>query len=488
MNNIPSDSATGGPDEAALVLRVKEGDVRAFEALVSRYQNLACSVAYGVCGDLHRSEEIAQEAFISAWRHLGQLKDPAVFRSWLCGIVRNKAADRRRKDLGHDQLYRTAKDGDAGARETDPGPSPAEQAADADETEMVLRQLRQLPEIYREPMILFYRSGESVAGVAQQLDLSEDVVRQRLVRGRAMLAERIEQALGGALRATMPPPGFAAGVVGLLGAGSGAVAAGSGASAKVGAGASSGVWAMASGVLLGFWLLYSASKQSTLSDRDRRSMERGFWLQVLMIGLAGPGLFYALIKGGGVSRAAAFLVGFGLMAFLQCFMIWSLRRRERSLLAEGLDAAAAAKVWRFDYGQKGFWPAMAGYLLILGSGTNYAFTFVAQQLGVYERYVVFATPACLALVAGGLILVWPKNFRRILMGFLSSVGLQYLLFVGILWSRWYADGTMDKRLVLSVVHCFHAGVLIGAMCMSYLWWRREGWNHPEASADQQQPR
>ncbi len=488
MNNTPSDSASSGPDEAALVLRAKEGDVRAFEAMVSRYQNLACSVAYGACGDLHLSEEIAQEAFISAWRHLGQLKDPAVFRSWLCGIVRNKAADRRRKDLGHDQLYLTTKDGDAGARETDPGPSPAEQAADADETEMVLRQLRQLPEIYREPMILFYRSGESVAGVAQQLDLSEDVVRQRLVRGRAMLAERIEQALGGALRATMPPPGFAAGVVGLLGAGSGAVATGSGASAKVGAGASLGFWAMASASFLGFWLLYSASKQATLSDKDRRSMERGFWLQVLIAGLVGPGLFYAMIKGGSVSRLAAFLVGFLLMALLQCYMIWSLRRRERSLLAEGVDAASAAKVWRFDYGQKGFWPAMVGYLLILGTSTNYAFTFVAQQLSIFERYVVFATPVCLALVAGGLILAWPKNFRRILMGFLSAVSLQYLLFVGILWSRWYADGGMDKFVVLTAVHCFHAGILLGAMCISYLWWRQEGWVHPEASADKQQPR
>jgi RNA polymerase sigma factor (sigma-70 family) len=488
MTNFSSDFTSGGPDEAALVLRAKEGDVRAFEVLVGRYQNLACSVAYGACGDLHRSEEIAQEAFISAWRHLGQLKDPAVFRSWLCGIVRNKAADRRRKDLGHDQLYRTAKDGDAGARETDPGPSPAEQAADADEVEMVLRQLRQLPETYREPMILYYRSGESVAGVAQQLDLSEDVVRQRLVRGRAMLAERIEQALGGALRATMPPPGFAAGVVGLLGAGSGAVVTGSGASAKVGAGALSGVWAMASASFVGFWLLYSASKQSTLSDKDRRSMERGFWLQVLIFTLFGPGLFYVIIKGGAASHLGAFLLGFGFTAFTQYVIIWSLRRRERSLLAEGLDAAVAAKVWRFDYGQKGFWPAIGGYLLILGSGTNYAFTFVAQQLTVSEICVVFATPACLAMVAAGFILAWPRSFQRILMGFLSAVSLQYLVFVGVLWSRWRADGTMDQRIVLTSIHSFHAGILLGAVLISYLWWRREGWGHPEASADQQQAR
>ena len=488
MTNFSSDFTSGGPDEAALVLRAKEGDVRAFEVLVGRYQNLACSVAYGACGDLHRSEEIAQEAFISAWRHLGQLKDPAVFRSWLCGIVRNKAANRRRKDLGHDQLYRTAKDGDAGARETDPGPSPAEQAAAADEIEMVLRQLRQLPETYREPMILYYRSGESVAGVAQQLDLSEDVVRQRLVRGRAMLAERIEQALGGALRATMPPPGFAAGVVGLLGAGSGAVVTGSGASAKVGAGALSGVWAMASASFVGFWLLYSASKQSTLSDKDRRSMERGFWLQVLIFTLFGPGLFYVIIKGGAASHLGAFLLGVGFTAFTQCVIIWSLRRRERSLLAEGLDAAVAAKVWRFDYGQKGFWPAIGGYLLILGSGTNYAFTFVAQQLTVSEICVVFATPACLAMVAAGFILAWPRSFQRILMGFLSAVSLQYLVFVGVLWSRWNADGTMDQRIVLTSIHSFHAGILLGAVLISYLWWRREGWGHPEASADQQQAR
>jgi hypothetical protein len=301
-----------------------------------------------------------------------------------------------------------------------------------------------------------------------------------------MLAERIEQALGGALRATVPPPGFAAGVVGLLGAGSGAVTAGSGASAKVGAGASSGVWAMASGALLGFWLLYSASKQSALSDKDRRSMERGFWFQVLIFSLFGPGLFYVMIKGGSASHLGAFLLGFGFTAFTQCVIIWSLRCRERSLLAEGVDAASAAKVWRFDYGQKGFWPAIGGYLLILGSGTNYAFTFVAQQLTVSEICVVFATPACLAMVAAGFILAWPRSFQRILMGFLSALSLQYLVFVGVLWSRWRADGTMDQRIVLTSIHSFHAGILLGAVLISYLWWRREGWGHPEASADQQQ--
>jgi RNA polymerase sigma factor (sigma-70 family) len=473
----------GRTRDALLVCKAAAGDQRAFEELVALHQGLACAVAYAACGDFHRSEELAQEAFISAWRHLGQLKDPSAFRSWLCGIVRNQVADDQRRRQGQDRLRASLTPAD----EADPTPSPAAQAAEADEVAFVLRQLHLLPEIYREPMVLFYRSGESVAFVAAQLELSEDLVRQRLARGRAMLSERMERALGGVLRASAPKPGFAAGVVGLIGAGSGPLAVGSGASAKASAGV--GFWAMAAGTFAGLWMLYAAAKDAALSDADWRAMRRAIWWHLGLFLLIGPAVIYWITVRAGASRPAIFLFGLGLMACLQLFMIWGLRLRERKLRAEGLTDAVAAKVWRFDYGQKGFWQGVVGYLLIFGSCTNYSFCFVRQQLTGSFQALVFGTPALFAVVAGILVCLRPERFRRILMGFLVLICAQYLGYLGFMWARWEADGTIVLRSVLTAIQTFHAAILIGAALTSYFWWRWEGWDHPgKGSAYQQQAR
>jgi len=482
MNDEPMNDE-GRSRDARLVRLAAAGDQRAFEELVASHQGLACAVAYAACGDFHRSEELAQEAFISAWRHLGQLKDPSAFRSWLCGIVRNQAADDQRRRQGQDRLRASLPPAD----EADPTPSPAAQAAEADEVAFVLRQLQLLPKAYREPMVLFYRSGESVAFVAAQLELSEELVRQRLARGRAILTGRMEQVLGGALRASAPGPGFVAGVVGLFGAGSAPLAVGSGASAKAGVGV--GFWAMAAGTFAGLWMLYAAAKDAALSDADWRAMRRAIWWQLGLFLLIGPVLIHWVTVRAGASRPAIFLFGLGLMACLQLLMIWGLRVRERKLRAEGLTDANAAKVWRFDYGQKGFWQGVAGYLLILGSCTNYSFLFVRQQLAGSFQALVFGTPALLAVAAGILVYLRPERFRRILMGFLVLVSAQYLAYVGFMWARWGADGTIGMRSVLTAIQTFHAAILIGAAMISFFWWRWEGWDQQATgSADQQKPR
>lgn len=477
MNDEPMNDEARSRD-ARLVRQAAAGDQRAFEELVASHQGLACAVAYAACGDFHRSEELAQEAFISAWRHLGQLKDPSAFRSWLCGIVRNQVADDQRRRQGQDRLRASLTPAD----EADPTPSPAAKAAEADEVAFVLRQLHLLPEIYREPMVLFYRSGESVAFVALQLEISEDLVRQRLARGRAMLTGRMEQALGGALRASAPKPGFASGVVGLIGAGSAPLAVGSGASAKASVGV--GFWAMVAGTFAGLWMLYAAAKDAALSDADWRAMRRAIWWYLGLVLLIGPALIYWITVRAGASRPAIFLFGLGLMACLQLFMIWGLRLRERKLRAEGLTEAVAAKVWRFDYGQKGFWLGVAGYLLIFGFCTNYSFHFVRQQLTGSLQALVFGTPALFAVVAGILVCLRPERFRRILMGFLVLICAQYLGYLGFMWARWEADGTIVLRSVLTAIQTFHAAILIGAALISYFWWRWEGWDHPATgSAD-----
>ena len=77
----------------------RAGDREAFGHIVERYQTLICSLAYSVCGDLARSEDLAQETFVAAWRNLADLRDASKLRAWLCGIVRNRTANALRREF-----------------------------------------------------------------------------------------------------------------------------------------------------------------------------------------------------------------------------------------------------------------------------------------------------------------------------------------------------------------------------------------------------
>ena len=66
---------------------------------MERYQTLICSLAYSTCGSLANSQDLAQETFVTAWRRAADLREPGKLRQWLCGIVRNLAANALRRDL-----------------------------------------------------------------------------------------------------------------------------------------------------------------------------------------------------------------------------------------------------------------------------------------------------------------------------------------------------------------------------------------------------
>src|SRR5260370_20843242 len=75
--------------DAELVSQSLAGNREAFERIVVRYQSLICSLAYSATGSVSRSEDLAQETFLAAWKQLQSLREPDRLRPWLCGIVRN---------------------------------------------------------------------------------------------------------------------------------------------------------------------------------------------------------------------------------------------------------------------------------------------------------------------------------------------------------------------------------------------------------------
>ena len=190
-----------------------EGDREAFGGIVERYQVLICSLAFSACGSLASSEDLAQETFLTAWRHLKELREPKKLRQWLCGIVRNLSANAVRRDLRRGGQPEAL---DVVAEEASAEKCPAAEAVTREEETLLWRALAGMPENYREPMVLFYREQQSVAEVASDLGLSEDAVKQRLSRGRALLRNEMTALVESTLKRTRPGSAFTLGVLAAL--------------------------------------------------------------------------------------------------------------------------------------------------------------------------------------------------------------------------------------------------------------------------------
>ena len=200
--------------DVQLVTESLGGNRDAFGQIVSRYQTLLCSLAYSATGSFTQSQDLAQEAFIIAWRQLPELREPGKLRSWLCTILKNRVYKTYRRD-GHEPAHaaeslETVQD--MASREM----LPSDQAITKEEEMILWRSLEKIPEVYREPLVLFYREHQSIETVAANLELTEDAVKQRLSRGRKMLHEQVLSFIEGALERTNPGKVFTLAVLAAL--------------------------------------------------------------------------------------------------------------------------------------------------------------------------------------------------------------------------------------------------------------------------------
>ncbi len=321
---------------------------------------MACAVAYARTGSFAASEEIAQEAFLAAWKQLA-VEPPRNFRAWLCGTVRHLAA----------RFHRTAARFEGLPEEvTDDAPGPGE-IVDAREAEaLVWASLERMPERYREPLVLFYRKDRSVREVAAALELSEEVVRQRLSRGRGMLREAVQARVEGALVRSAPGRAFAVGVLAAIPAFThtaqaatmgAAIAKGSGA-AGVGffasvAGALGGLGLGWMGARLGFGMAMRAAE----SEREREFLRHSMrWIAGILLGflLALGGLW---ATSGAFARSHPGWWAAGVVASIVVFQaamiggaMWNrkeLRRIQREeRIRRGLDPEAnPTGEWHFEH-------------------------------------------------------------------------------------------------------------------------------------------
>jgi RNA polymerase sigma factor (sigma-70 family) len=189
--------ALGGSDQELLAASLR-GEVAAYGKLVSKYQSLVCAVTFSSTRDAGLAEDVAQDAFVSAWQNLRQLRETSRFRFWLCGIARNLARKAKRKagrELPDDSL----------AEITSDRASPFDDICDAQTAALVQRALHRIPEKYREVLVLYYHQDQSAREVADVLGISEQAVVQRLSRGRSYLAEHMTVLVESSLENARPP-------------------------------------------------------------------------------------------------------------------------------------------------------------------------------------------------------------------------------------------------------------------------------------------
>src|SRR5436190_15995663 len=232
-----------------LVAASRQGDREAFGGIVRKYQGLISGLIYSACGDLSSSEDIAQETFLAAWKSLSGLREPQKLAAWLCQIARHRMMDQNRESARENaRLARAITKYDATT-----SPRPDEEAMTAEEREVLWKSLAEIAEPYRETLVLYYRQNQSTVEVSAALEISEDTVRQRLVRGRQMLREQVAAMLERNLARSAPSAHFTSAVMAALPAlmAHGATAAAAGSGVAKASGAAKGILSLP---LLAIWI------------------------------------------------------------------------------------------------------------------------------------------------------------------------------------------------------------------------------------------
>ena len=182
-----ADSLTGG------ILSADHDLDREFEARLTESSTLAFRVAYGVLRHRQDAEDVAQEAFVKAYRNFRQLRDRDRFRAWLVRLTWRLAIDRRRGDRRREARDRSA-DGQPHSSTVAQGFSPSIEAelVNNERAARLWRAIDTLPEKLRVVVVLSGIEEHDLREVARLLGLPEGTVKSRMFLARQRLKEQLQ--------------------------------------------------------------------------------------------------------------------------------------------------------------------------------------------------------------------------------------------------------------------------------------------------------
>lgn len=180
--------AGDGPDDWHLVSLSRAGDTEAFSELVRRHQHVVFNVAQRYMRDMCLAEDMAQEAFLKAFRLLRGFRGECSFRSWMYRVTSSVCLTelnrrRRRGEVEFEPHH------DVRAEGAEP--------TDTDFAEQIRACIPRLPERYATIITLYYLQGVSYEVIAQALEIPMGTLKTWMFRARRQLRRIVEKELGG---------------------------------------------------------------------------------------------------------------------------------------------------------------------------------------------------------------------------------------------------------------------------------------------------
>ena len=177
------------------------GDQGAFDAFVNHFRAKVFGYSFLMCGQREDAEEVAQETLLKAFESFAQLREPERVRSWIFRIAKNACLMKRRKsvfapdrELSLEEFI-PASEGEGEHRTiqiADWSRLPEEELLNAELRGELRKAIAELPESYRTVVLLRDIEELSTEETAQILDLSTDVVKTRLHRGRLAIRQKLD--------------------------------------------------------------------------------------------------------------------------------------------------------------------------------------------------------------------------------------------------------------------------------------------------------
>ena len=185
-----------------LIERVKQGDVKAFEMLVVKYQRRIERLIARMVRDVDLVQDIAQESFIRAYRALPNFRGDSAFYTWLYRIVTNLCIDHIRKNKRHrelefdDGLRHDGEDGGVSALPLSSLGDPAQVLQRREILDAVQDGLQYLSEKHRAVIVMRELQGMSYEEMAQAMKCSKGTIMSRLFHARRNMQKLLVERLG----------------------------------------------------------------------------------------------------------------------------------------------------------------------------------------------------------------------------------------------------------------------------------------------------
>jgi len=177
-----------------IILEVRKGNQEAFAQLMDLYKDKVYHIVYRMLGNVHESQDVAQEAFLRAYMNIDSYDINRKFSTWLFRIATNLAIDRIRKkkpDFHLEDQVAGTEDLTYYSQFSADEELPEDQVIQLEMQEWIQAEILQLPPKYRSAIILKYLEDLSLKEISEILNLPVATVKTRIHRGREALRKRL---------------------------------------------------------------------------------------------------------------------------------------------------------------------------------------------------------------------------------------------------------------------------------------------------------